>query len=55
GQIQIRDIHYVDSEIRTTWEFLQMLDAKFIKSRGEDEWLRLASKYRWIKETDDEI
>ena len=50
GQIQIRDIHYVTPEYRSTWEFLQMLDAKFIRSKGEDAWLKLARKHQWIKE-----
>jgi hypothetical protein len=50
GQLQIRDIHYVDIEHRTTWEFLQMLDAKFIKSKGSTAWLELARKHEWIKE-----
>jgi len=50
GQLQIRDIRYVDVEKRTTWEFLQMLDAKFKRSRGEEVWLALARKYEWIKE-----
>jgi hypothetical protein len=50
GQLQIRDIHYVDTERRTTWEFLQMLDAKFIKSQGKAAWLELARKHEWIKE-----
>jgi len=52
GQLQIRDIHYVDVEKRTTWEFIQLLDKKFIKSRGEDAWLALAKKYGWIKEAE---
>jgi len=49
GQLQIRDIHYVDIVQRTTWEFLQMLDRKFIRSQGEEVWLRFAKKYIWIK------
>jgi hypothetical protein len=49
GQIQIRDIHYVTEEIRSAWEFCQILDRKFIKSQGEENWLRLAQKYEWIK------
>jgi hypothetical protein len=49
GQIQIRDIHYVTLVQRTTWEFLQMLDAKFIRSKGEVAWLALARKNGWIK------
>lgn len=52
GQLQIRDIHYVDVEKRTTWEFIQLLDKKFIKSRGEDAWLALAKKHGWIKEAE---
>ena len=51
GQLQIRDIHYVEIETRTTWEFLQMLDAKFIRSQGKKAWLTLARKYEWIKES----
>ena len=50
GQLQIRDIHYVDFQKRTTWEFLQMLDAKFIRSQGKAAWLVLARKYEWVKE-----
>lgn len=50
GQIQIRDIQYVTIERRSTWEFLQMLDAKCIRSKGEEAWLRLARKHAWIKE-----
>ena len=50
GQIQIRDIHYVGIEKRTTWEFLQLLDTKFIRSKGKDAWLQMARKYEWIKE-----
>ena len=51
GQLQIRDIHYVDIvEKRTTWEFIQLLDAKYIQSKGEDAWLALARKFAWVKE-----
>jgi len=49
GQLQIRDIHYVGTVRRTTWEFCQMLDAKFIRSKGEDAWRMMAAKYKWIK------
>lgn len=49
GQIQIRDIHYVDIEKRTTWEFIRILDAKFIKSKGKSAWAKMAKKYGWIK------
>lgn len=54
GQIQIRDIHYVDLVSRTAWEFCQMLDAKFMRSRsrGEVGWLIMAKKYGWVKESE---
>lgn len=54
GQIQIRDIHYVTLEQRTVWEFLQMLDKKFIRSQGEAAWLKLAKRYGWVKEIENE-
>ena len=51
GQLQVKDIHFVTKEIRTSWEFCQLLDEKFISSRkGYDEWLRYAKQYRWIKD-----
>ena len=49
GQLQIRDIRYVETVRRTSWEFCQMLDQKFIKSKGEEAWLRMATKSGWIK------
>jgi len=49
GQLQIRDIHYVDLTYRTTWEFCQVLDEKFKRSQGEDAWFEMARKYEWIK------
>lgn len=50
GQLQIRDIHYITLTKRTTWEFCQLLDQKFISSKkGFDEWLRLAKSCKWIK------
>ena len=54
GQIQIRDIHYVDQEEKTTWEFCQLLDRKYLNSarRSLNQWLDLAKKHKWIK-TDD--
>jgi len=33
GQLQVRDIHYVTLTERTTWEFCQLVDQKFINSR----------------------
>ena len=51
GQLQVRNIHYVTFQERTTWEFCQLLDRKCIASRkGYDEWLRYARQNGWIKE-----
>lgn len=33
GQIQIRDIHYVSYQERTTAEFCNLLDRKFLNSK----------------------
>ena len=50
GQIQIRDIHYVESVTRTTFEFCELLDRKCINSKkGYTQWLEYAEKYNWIK------
>jgi len=51
GQIQIKDIHYVEYEYRTTWEFCQLLDRKYLNSarRTFDDWHREAIKNKWIK------
>lgn len=50
GQLQVRDIHYVTLTKRTTWEFCQLLDRKFIGSKkGFAEWLKLARTCGWIK------
>lgn len=51
GQIQIRDIHYVELEERTTWEFCQLLDRKYLQSarRSFEQWFMLASSKGWIK------
>jgi hypothetical protein len=40
----------VTVEERTVWEFVQLLDKKYIKSKGEKGWLALARKHAWIKE-----
>ena len=52
GQIQIRDIHYVTQEHRTTWEFCRLLDKKYLASsrRSLNDWYKLAQKYHWIKD-----
>ncbi len=51
GQIQIKDIHYVTVEYRTTWEMCQLLDRKYLRStrRTIDDFYREARKNKWIK------
>lgn len=51
GQIQIKDIHYVTYQYRTTWEMCQLLDYKYLHSsrRTIDDFYREAVKNRWIK------
>lgn len=52
GQIQIKDIHYVSYQYRSTWEFCQLLDAKYLRSsrRTIQDWYREATKNGWIKD-----
>lgn len=50
GQLQVRDIHYVTLEQRTTWEFCRLLDKKFIASKkGYAQWFEYAKKAGWVK------
>lgn len=51
GQIQIKDIHYVTYQYRTTWEMCQLLDQKYLHSsrRSVDDFYREARKNQWIK------
>lgn len=51
GQIQIKDIHYVTYQYRTTWEMCQLLDHKYLHSsrRTFDDFYREARKNGWIK------
>lgn len=52
GQIQIKDIHYVTYQYRTTWEMCQLLDQKYLHStrRTIDDFYREAKKNKWIKD-----
>lgn len=51
GQIQIKDIHYVTYQHRTTWEMCQLLDQKYLHSsrRTFEDFYREAKKNKWIK------
>lgn len=52
GQIQIKDIHYVTYQYRTTWEMCKSLDSKYLNSsrRSIEDFYREAQKNKWIKE-----
>lgn len=52
GQIQIKDIHYVTYQYRTTWEMCKLLDAKYLHSsrRTIEDFYREAKKNKWIKD-----
>lgn len=54
GQIQIRDIHYVELVTRNTWDFCKLLDDKYLQSskRTFKQWLDLAKSNNWIKYDD---
>ena len=51
GQIQIKDIHYVTYQYRTTWEMCRLLDRKYLHSsrRTIEDFYREAKKNQWIK------
>lgn len=51
GQIQIKDIHYVTYQYRSTWEMCKLLDKKYLNSsrRTIDDFYREAKKHQWIK------
>lgn len=52
GQIQIKDIHYVTYQYRTTWEMCNLLDRKYLHSsrRSIEDFYREAQKNKWIKD-----
>ena len=52
GQIQIKDIHYVTHQYRTTWEMCQLLDKKYLHStrRTINDFYREARKNKWIRD-----
>lgn len=51
GQIQVKDIHYVTYQFRTTWEMCRLLDQKYLHSsrRTFDDFYREAARNQWIK------
>ena len=51
GQLQVRDIHYVTLQERTTWQFCQLLDRKYLNSsrRTQEDFETLARQHGWIK------
>lgn len=52
GQIQIKDIHYITCQYRTTWEMCQLLDRKYLHSsrRTVEDFYREAKRNQWIKD-----
>lgn len=51
GQLQIKDIHYVEKKKHTTLEFCKLLDSKFMKPEinTKEKWMGYAEKNGWIK------
>lgn len=51
GQIQVKDIHYINIQYRTTWEMCRLLDRKFLSSsrRTFEDFYREAVRNKWIK------
>lgn len=51
GQIQIKDIHYVETQHRTTWEMCKLLDKKYLNSSKKtiDDFIKEALRNKWIK------
>ena len=51
GQIQVKDIHYITFQYRTTWQMCRLLDKKYLSSsrRTFENFYREAVKNKWIK------
>lgn len=47
GQLQIRDIFRVKRVVRTTREFITLLDQKFLRSKSVAAWVKLAQPMKW--------
>jgi hypothetical protein len=47
GQLQVRDIFSVRKTVRTTRQFIEMIDQKFLRSKGVAAWVRLAERMKW--------
>ena len=52
GQIQIKDIHYVTTVFRSTWEMCLLLDKKYLNSSKKtfEDFYKEAKKNKWIKD-----
>lgn len=51
GQLQIRDIHHVGYQTRTSEEICELLDKKCIASKkGYSQWYDYAKKYGWLND-----
>ena len=51
GQVQIKDIHHVSEQYRTTWEMCQLLDKKYLMSsrRTIEDFIREAGRNGWLQ------
>ena len=51
GQIQVKDIHYITFQYRTTWQMCRLLDKKYLSSsrRSFENFYHEAVKNKWIK------
>lgn len=51
GQVQIKDIHHVSEQYRTTWEMCQLLDKKYLRSsrRTIEGFIREAGRNGWLQ------
>lgn len=47
GQLQVRDIFNVRKTVRTTRQFIELIDQKFLRSKGVAAWVRLAERMKW--------
>ena len=52
GIEQIKDIHYVTTVFRSTWEMCQLLDKKYLNSSKKtlEDFYKEAKKNKWIKD-----
>lgn len=52
GQLQIKQLHRIKEEKRTTHSFIKLIDSKYLKSSRKtiDDFLKLAQDFNWIED-----